>query len=491
VTISTKTDSRWAALALIVTAQFMVILDVAIVNVALPSIKTDLHFSETNLQWVISAYAILFGGTLLLGGRLADLLGRRRMFAAGLALFTASSLLCGLAWSEASLIGFRALQGLGGALLAPAALSLLMTTFAEGRDRNIALGIYGAASGSGAAVGVLLGGLLTSFLSWSWIFFINVPVGLAAVALTPLLLRESRAEVATRHFDLPGAASVTAGLMLLVYASTRAATDGWGAETTLALFAGAVGLIATFVVVELRSQSPLLPLRIFRLRTLTGANAAMAIVGAVAFSEFFVLTLYLQDVLHYSAVRTGAAFAAFALSVVVTSNVAQAVVGWIGVRATLTTGLVASAVSVAWLTRLPVDGQYLWDLFPAFVLGGAGMGLSFVPVTIASLTGVERSDAGIASGLINTSRQIGGAIGIAAVSAIAATSASNYAETHAAVSATGPAALDHGFQTALYVLTGLLLAGAAIAVTVLRPTPAASAAPAPAEAEVIAFEEAA
>jgi EmrB/QacA subfamily drug resistance transporter len=491
VTISTKTDSRWAALALIVTAQFMVILDVAIVNVALPSIKTDLHFSGTNLQWVISAYAILFGGTLLLGGRLADLLGRRRLFAAGLALFTASSLLCGLAWSEASLIGFRALQGLGGALLAPAALSLLMTTFAEGRDRNIALGIYGAASGSGAAVGVLLGGLLTSFLSWSWIFFINVPVGLAAIALTPLLLRESRAEVATRHFDVPGAASVTAGLMLLVYATTRAATDGWGAETTLALFAGAAGLIATFVVVELRSRSPLLPLRMFRLRTLTGANAAMAIVGAVAFSEFFVLTLYLQDVLHYSAVRTGAAFAAFALSVVVTSNVAQAVVGRIGVRATLTAGLVASAVSVAWLTRLPVNGQYFWDLFPAFVLGGAGMGLSFVPVTIASLTGVERSDAGIASGLINTSRQIGGAIGIAAVSAIAATSASNYAETHAAVSATGPVALDHGFQTALYVLTGLLLAGAAIAVTVLRPTPAASAAPAPAEAEVIAFEEAA
>jgi MFS family permease len=332
---------------------------------------------------------------------------------------------------------------------------------------------------------------LTSFLSWSWIFFINVPVGLAAIALTPLLLRESRAEVATRHFDVPGAASVTAGLMLLVYATTRAATDGWGAETTLALFAGAVGLIATFVVVELRSRSPLLPLRMFRLRTLTGANAAMAIVGAVAFSEFFVLTLYLQDVLHYSAVRTGAAFAAFALSVVVTSNVAQAVVGRIGVRATLTAGLVASAVSVAWLTRLPVNGQYFWDLFPAFVLGGAGMGLSFVPVTIASLTGVERSDAGIASGLINTSRQIGGAIGIAAVSAIAATSASNYAETHAAVSATGPVALDHGFQTALYVLTGLLLAGAAIAVTVLRPTPAASAAPAPAEAEVIAFEEAA
>src|SRR3954447_16645174 len=262
---------RWSALALIVTAQFMVILDVAIVNVALPSIKTDLHFSQTNLQWVVSAYAIFFGGALLLGGRLADLLGRRRMFVAGLALFVASSLLCGLAWSEASLIAFRAVQGLGGALLAPAALSLLMTTFTEGRDRNVALGIYGAASGSGAAVGVLLGGLLTSYLSWSWIFFINVPVGIAAIALTPLLLRESRAGLPTRHFDVPGAASVTAGLMLLVYAMTRATGDGWGADTTLALLAGAAVLLLAFVVIERRSPAPLLPLRIFRLRTLAAA----------------------------------------------------------------------------------------------------------------------------------------------------------------------------------------------------------------------------
>jgi fucose permease len=293
-----------------------------------------------------------------------------------------------------------------------------------------------------------------------------------------------------RHFDLPGAASVTAGLMLLVYATTRAATDGWGAPTTLALFAGAAALIVAFVLIELRSHSPLLPLRMFRLRTLTGANAAMAIVGAVAFSEFFVLTLYLQDVLHYSAVQSGAAFAAFALSVVVTSNAAQAVVGRIGVRPTLTVGLLASAVSVAWLARLPVDGRYFWDLFPAFVLGGAGMGLSFVPVTIASLTGVERSDAGVASGLINTSRQIGGAIGIAAVSAIAATSTSNYAEAHA-VGGTSAVALDHGFQTALYVLTGLLLAGALIAVTLLRPKPAPSAVASPVDDEVVAFEEAA
>jgi EmrB/QacA subfamily drug resistance transporter len=495
VNILTKGERRWSALALIVTAQFMVILDVAIVNVALPSIQTDLNFSQANLQWVISAYAILFGGALLLGGRLADLLGRRRLFVAGLALFTLSSLLCGLAWSEASLIAFRALQGLGGAMLAPAALSLLMTTFAEGRERNLALGIYGAASGSGAAAGVLLGGVLTSYLSWSWVFFINVPVGVAAIALTPLLLRESRAELAHRHFDFPGAASITAGLMLLVYATTRATSDGWGSATTLGLLAGAAALVLAFVAIELRSPSPLLPLRIFRVRSLTGANAAMAIVGSVAFSEFFLLTLYLQDVLHYSAMQSGAAFAAFAVTVVVASNVAQVVVGRFGVKPTLTAGLLASTVSVAALTRLPVDGHYFRDLFPWFVLGGAGMGFSFVPVTIASLTGIERSDAGVASGLINTSRQIGGAIGLAAVSAIAATSTSNYAHAHPAVTASSGLALDHGFQTALYVLTGLLVIGALIALALVKSAPAAAPASSGdaqlAGGEVVALEEAA
>jgi len=491
VSILTKSERRWSALALIVTAQFMVVLDVAIVNVALPSIKTDLNFSQANLQWVISVYAILFGGALLLGGRLADLLGRRRLFVAGLALFTASSLLCGLAWSESSLIAFRALQGLGGALLAPAALSLLMTTFAEGRERNLALGIYGAASGSGAAAGVLLGGVLTSYLSWSWVFFINIPVGVAAIALTPLLLQESRAGLANRHFDLPGAASITAGLMLLVYATTRATTDGWGSGTTIGLLAGSAALVLAFIAIELRSPSPLLPLRIFRVRSLTAANAAMAIVGSVAFSEFFLLTLYLQDVLHYSAMQSGAAFAAFALAVVVASNVAQVVVGRFGVKPTLTAGLVASAVSVAALTRLPVDGNYFWDLFPWFVLGGAGMGLSFVPITIASLTGVERSDAGVASGLINTSRQVGGAIGLAAVSAIAATSTSHYAQAHSAVTASSRVALDHGFQTGLYVLTGLLVIGALIAVTLVKSAPALSAEAPAVDGEAVALEEAA
>jgi EmrB/QacA subfamily drug resistance transporter len=455
-------------LALIVTAQFMVILDVAIVNVALPSIKSDLGFSQTGLQWVITAYAILFGGTLLLGGRLADLLGRRRMFVAGLALFALSSLLSGFAWSSGSLVGFRALQGLGGALLAPAALSLLMTTFAEGRDRNLALGIYGAASGSGAAAGVLLGGVITSYLGWSWIFFVNVPVGLAAIALTPFLLRESRAELPHFHFDFAGAASVTGGLMLLVYGLTRATSDGWSSPVTLGLIGGAAALVAAFVWIESRSRSPLLPLRIFRLRALSAANATMALVGAVTFSEFFVLTLYVQDVLHYSAVKSGVAFVAFALSVVVASNVAQVLVGRAGVRVTLVSGLALATISVALLTRLPVDGHYFWDLFPAFVLGGTGLGFSFVPVTIASLTGVERADAGVASGLVNTSRQIGGAIGLAAISTIAASAASSYAHGHA-VAATSATATVNGFQTSFDVLGGLLVAGIVVAAVFLRP----------------------
>ncbi len=477
VPMMTGNSRRWSALALIVVAQFMVILDVAIVNVALPSIKADLGFSQANLQWVISAYAIIFGGTLLLGGRLGDLLGRRRLFMVGLSVFSLSSLLCGLAWSESSLIAFRALQGLGGALLAPAALALLLTTFAEGRERNVALGIYGAAAGSGAAAGVLLGGVLTSYLSWPSIFFINVPIGLAAIALTPVLLRESRAAVSHRHFDFAGAFSVTSGLMLLVYALTRATTDGWTAGSTIGLLALAAALLVAFVVIELRSRAPLLPMGIFRLRTLSAANATMALVGATAFSEFFLLTLYMQDVLQYSAVETGTAFLAFALTVVVASNVAQLVVGRVGVRPTLTAGLIASAVSVALLTRLPVEGQYFWDLFPAFVLGGAGMGLSFVPVTIASLSGVGRSDAGVASGLVNTSRQIGGAIGLAAVSAIAAASTSAFADSHG-VSASSTAALDHGFRTGLYVLVGVLVVGAAIAGGLVRPQPVVAETPA-------------
>jgi EmrB/QacA subfamily drug resistance transporter len=452
---------RWGALALIVTAQFMVVLDVAIVNVALPSIKTDLSFSEAGLQWVVSAYAIVFGGTLLLGGRLADLLGRRRLFIGGLLLFSATSLLCGLAWSGGSLVAFRAVQGLGGAVLAPAALSLLMTSFAEGPERNRALGIYGAASGSGAAVGVLLGGVLTNYFGWQWIFFINVPVGIAAAALAPVLLRESRADLGHRHFDLRGAVTVTGGLMLLVYALSRAPQHGWGASSTIGLLAASLAALAAFVAIELRSPQPLLPMRLFRNRPLAAGNGTMALIGAVMFSEFFVLTLYLQDVLGYSAVASGAAFVGFAGTVVVLSNLSQPIVARLGVQRMLFTGLLLSLVSVGVLTRLPEHGHYFWDLFPAFVAGGAGVALTIVPVTIASLQGVGRADAGVASGLINTSRQIGGAVGIAATSAVVA----------------GSSVFDAGLQDAMYVLAGLLVAAVAVVGAGLRPQTAVEEAP--------------
>jgi EmrB/QacA subfamily drug resistance transporter len=470
---------RWGALAVIVAAQFMVILDIAIVNVALPSIKADLHFSQQGLQWVITAYAILFGGVLLLGGRLADLLGRRRLFTTGVAVFAVSSLLSGLAWSEGSLIAFRALQGLGGALLAPAALSILMTTFAEGRDRNLALGIYGAASGSGGAAGVLLGGLLTSYVDWSWIFFINVPVAIVVIALTPWLLRESRIDQAHRHLDLGGAVSVTGGLMLLVYAMTRATQDGWASAATIGLLAASVALIGGFVAIELRSRAPLLPLGIFRIRTVAAANATQLAVSAVGFSQFFLVTLYLQEVLHYSAIETGVAFVAITLTIIVFSNVAQTLVTRLGVRRVLTSGLLLTASEMALLSQLPADGHYFWNVFPALVIGGAGLAMSFVPVVIAGLAGVEREEAGVASGLINTTRQIGGAVGLAAVSTIATT----YAHQ-----GTSPAALTHGFQAAFYVLTGLAILGALISGTLIRP-PAAE--HVEAEPALVPLEEAA
>jgi EmrB/QacA subfamily drug resistance transporter len=480
---------RWGALAIVIAAQFMVILDVAIVNVALPSIKDDLGFSEASLQWVITAYAIVFGGALLLGGRLADIFGRRRVFLLGMGLFTVSSLLSGLAWSEAALIGSRALQGLGGALLAPAALSILMTTFSEGRERNLALGIWGAASGSGAAAGVLLGGVLTSYLDWSWIFFINIPVGVAVMALTPFLLAESRAEVGHRHFDLTGAVTVTSGVMLLVYAMTRAAEDGWLTLSTLGLLVASLVLIAAFLVVELRTRMPLLPLRIFRLRSLAVANATAVLVAAVAFSEFFLLTLYLQQVLDFSPMETGVAFLPITLTIIVVSNIAQTLVTRIGVRPVLTTGLLLAAVALAYFVRLPADGEYLRDVLPALVLSGVGLALTFVPMTIAGLTGVERADAGVASGLINTSRQIGGAVGLAAVSTIAITASSGAAGDG---SAAAGAALTHGFQVSFAVLAVLAVVGAVLVAALIEPRrPRGADVPVLHEEPTVAFEEAA
>jgi EmrB/QacA subfamily drug resistance transporter len=465
-------DRRWIALVAIVAAQFMVVLDIAIVNVALPSIKSDLHFSQEGLQWVITAYSILFGGVLLLGGRMADLLGRRRLFMAGVALFTLSSLLAGLAWSEGSLITFRAMQGLGGALLAPAALSILTTTFAEGRERNLALGIWGAVSGSGGAAGVLLGGVLTSSFSWSWIFFVNIPVGAAIVAASPWLLRESRAALDHRHFDVAGAVSVTAGLMLLVYAMTRAAEHGWGTASTIGLLAASAALIGAFVVIELRSKAPLLPMRIFRLRTLSAANLTGFLLGAAVFSQFFLTTLYMQEVLHYSALKTGVAYIALTLTIIVLANVAQVLVTRVGVRRVLPVGLALSTGALVLYTRLPVDGHYFWDLFPGFLLSGAGLALAFVPVSIAALTGVEAADAGIASGLLNTSQQIGGAIGLAAATTVATTFTNHYVQSHVGSTVTG-AALTHGYQIAFFVLAGIAAAGAVLSAMLIESRPVA------------------
>lgn len=468
--IARSERSRWLALAVIVAAQFMVVLDIAIVNVALPTIKNDLHFSQESLQWVITAYSIMFGGVLLLGGRLADRLGRRRMFIGALGLFVMASLLSGLAWSEGSLIGFRALQGLGGALLSPAALALLMTTFPEGRERNTALGVYGAAAGSGGAAGVLLGGVLTSYLSWSWIFFINVPVGLFLMAMTLRVLGESRGDLQHRSFDLAGALSITSGLMLLVYAMTRATQIGWGSGETIALLAASAGLVASFLVIELRSKAPLLPLRIFRLRTLAGSNLTSLLAGASVFSTFFLLTLYLQEVLHYSAIKTGIAYISLTFAIVIFSGVAQALTTRLGVRRVLSVGMLLSAGALFLFTQLPVHAQYFWDIFPIFVLSGIGLALSFVPIAIGGLTGVQPAEAGVASGLINTTQQIGGAVGLAAAATISTTITTHFVSSHGPASLVSGAALTHGFEVAFWVLAALALVGAvAAAVLVERP----------------------
>jgi EmrB/QacA subfamily drug resistance transporter len=477
---SETNDRRWLALAALVAAQFMVVLDVAIVNVALPSIQTDLHFTQESLQWVITAYGIMFGGFLLLGGRMADLLGRRRLFIAGVALFTLSSLLAGFAWSEGSLIAFRATQGLGGALLAPAALSILTTTFAEGRERNIALGVWGAVSGSGAAAGVLLGGFLTSTLTWSWIFFINVPVGIALIAVSPLLLRESRAELGHRYFDFAGAVTVTSGLMLLVYALTRATEIGWGSVETIGLIAASAALILSFVAIELRSKAPLLPMRIFRLRSLAGANVTSFLVGTALFSQFFLGTLYMQQVLHYSAMETGVAYLPLTLTIIALAGVAQNLVTRVGVRRVLPAGLALATVALVLLAQLPPDGKYFFDIFPAFVLSAVGLAFTFIPLTIAALMGVQESDAGVASGLFNTTQQIGGAVGLAAASTIAITFTSRYVDSHPGATAVSAPALTYGFQITFYVLAGVAALAAVLSALLIEPKPA--------EAEVVELE---
>ncbi|MGH3012009.1 MAG: MFS transporter, partial [Gaiellaceae bacterium] len=459
----TSEGRKWLALALLSVVQFMVVLDIAIVNVALPSIQVDLGFSQENLQWVISAYALVFGGFLLLGGRAADLLGRRRIFLLGVVVFTVASLLAGLAWSESSLIAARALQGLGAAIITPAALSILSTTFAEGRERNIALGVWGAVGGFGAAAGVLLGGILTDALSWEWIFFVNIPVGVIAFVLAPILLAESR-DARVKRFDVPGAVLVTAALSLLVYAITEAGREGWLAGITLTLFAASFALLAAFVAWESRHPEPLMRFGIFRTRTVSGANVAGLIMGTAMFSMFLMLTLYMQQVLGYSAMKTGVAYLAVAGTAILWSAVAAQLVTRIGVKPVLTVGMTMLTGGLVYFTQVSVGGSYLGDLLPGFLLIGVGIGFSFVPISIAALAGVQPAEAGLASGLINTSQQIGGALGIAALSTIATSQTEDAVASGSAV----PVALVDGFTAAF--LAGAIIAalGIVAALTLIR-----------------------
>jgi EmrB/QacA subfamily drug resistance transporter len=454
---------KWLALALLLGVQFMVVLDIAIVNVALPSIQKDLGFSERNLQWVVSAYALLFGGLLLLGGRVADLLGRRRLFIGGLVVFTAASLASGLAWSEGALIGARALQGFGAALITPAALSILTTTFTEGKERNTALGAWGAVGAFGAVAGVLLGGILTSALSWHWIFYVNVPVGILGLALAPFFLRESR-DARAKSFDVPGAVLVTGGLVTLVYAITQANSYGWGSLATIGLFAGSLALLAAFVGWELRTPEPLMRFGILRLRTVSGANLAGLVMGTAMFGMFLMLTLYMQQVLHYSAMKTGVGYLAVAGTAILWSALAAQLVTRVGVKPVLVAGMTALSAGLLYFSQVSVGGTYLRDLLPGFLLISIGIGFSFVPISIAALAGVQPAEAGLASGLINTSQQIGGALGIAALTSIATST------THAKVASGSalPVALTNGFQSAFYGAAGVAILGILVALFVVR-----------------------
>jgi EmrB/QacA subfamily drug resistance transporter len=417
--------NRWKALAVLGVAYLMVVLDVSIVNVALPSIQKELDFSTENLQWVISAYSLTFGGFLLLGGRVGDLLGRRWLFMVGLGAFALFSLACGLATSSGMLIAFRALQGLGGAILSPSVFSIVSVTFREGSERNKALGILGAIAGSGAAIGVLAGGVLTEYAGWEWIFFVNVPIGVGALFLVPLFVRESRAGDMVRHFDTAGAVTVTASLMLLVYGLTQSTNNGWASFQTIGSLIGSAILMAAFLWIENRSRSPLVPLNFFRRRTPTGANIIGFGLGTMVFGMFFLLSLYMQQVLGFSALKTGVGYLAVALTAVVASGVAQALVTRLGVKPVLMTGLSLLGAGLIYFTQVSVGGSYVADLLPGFLLIGVGLGFSFVPVSIAALAGVTGRDAGLASGLINTSQQIGGALGLAILTTVATTHADN------------------------------------------------------------------
>jgi EmrB/QacA subfamily drug resistance transporter len=459
----TSDRTKWFALALLCVTQFVVVLDIAIVNVALPSIQEDLGFSQDNLQWVISAYALIFGGFLLLGGRLADILGRRIVFMAGLVVFSLGSLLCGLAWSEESLILARGLQGLGAATVTPSALSILTTTFSEGRERNIALGAWGAVGGFGAAAGVLAGGILTDLLSWEWIFFVNVPVGLGALVLSPILLHESRDAHGQSH-DVPGAVLVTSGLLLLVLGITQGRQWEWLSAKTIGVFAASALLLAAFALWEQRQREPLVPFSIFRLQTLTAANVAGFIMGTALFSMFLMLTLYMQQVLGFSALKTGVGYLAVAGTAVIWANVAAFAVTRVGVKPALILGMSLLTLGLLYFTQVSVDGTYWTDLFPGFLVLGVAIPFAFVPITIAALAGTKPQEAGLASGLINTSQQIGGAVGIAVLSTIAVTTTDDAVADGTAV----PVALTDGFVNAFWAGAAIAMVGVLVSVFMVR-----------------------
>jgi EmrB/QacA subfamily drug resistance transporter len=454
---------RWQALALVCVAMFMTVLDVSIVNVALPSIKTALNVAEKDLQWIITAYSIAFGGFLLLGGRAGDLLGRRRMFMIGIALFSVASLACGLAGSIGVLVAARVVQGLGAAIISPATLSIIMTTFEEGSERNKALGIWGAMGGSGAAAGVLFGGILTKYAGWEWIFFVNVPVGAIVLALTRPLVRESRMP-GLRGFDFAGAATITSSLALLVYGISKAPDVGWSSGRTIGFLVGAAVILAAFLVIESRHPSPMMPFRIFRVRTVTGANVVGFLLGALVFANFFLLTLYVQQVLHYSALKAGLTFLATAGTVIPVAGLSQALVTRIGVRPVLVTGLALLTGGMLWYAQVPVHGSFVPDLLPGYLMVGFGLAFSFIPMSIAALAGVENDEAGLASGLINTSQQIGGALGVA----IAATVAFTHANTLLASGHDAPSAPTSGFSLAFWVLAAVGAVSVVAAATLVR-----------------------
>ncbi|MGH3006117.1 MAG: MFS transporter [Gaiellaceae bacterium] len=471
---------RWKALAVLGIAYLMVVLDVSIVNVALPSIQTDLGFTTEDLQWVISGYALTFGGFLLLGGRVGDLLGRRMLFMVGLGLFLATSLLAGLSTSSEMLIVARLLQGAAGAILSPSVFSIVTVTFAEGAERNKALGILGGIAGSGAAIGVLLGGVLTEYVGWQWIFFVNIPIAAATLALVPRYVRESRAEGLRRHFDSFGAVTVTASLVLLAFGLTQANRVGWGSAQTIGVFIGSAVLMAVFLWNETRSQSPLVPLGIFRRRTLTGANLVGLGLGTMIFGMFFLLSLYMQQVLGYSALKTGFGYLAVALTVVVAAAISQAFVTRLGVKPVLVIGMALLGVGLVYFAQVSVGGSYVGDLLPGFLIIGVGMGFSFVPISIAALAGVQGPEAGLASGLINTSQQIGGALGLALLTTVATTHTSSALDSGTA----RPEALTEGFSLGFWVAAGFALVALVTTLVVLRqedlPAVRAEAAPAPA-----------